>query len=123
MKNNLFLQALKKIIAGFVAIGVLLFLPAGTLYYWNAWLFVAVLFVPMLFLGVMMLFKSPKLLEKRLDAKEKVNEQKWVVALSGIMFVAAFVVAGLNFRFSWHSLPDYVIWIGVVFFLFSCRQS
>ncbi len=119
MKNNLFLQALKKIIAGFVAIGVLLFLPAGTLYYWNAWLFVAVLFVPMLFLGVMMLFKSPKLLEKRLDAKEKVNEQKWVVVLSGIMFVAAFVVAGLNFRFSWHSLPDYVIWIGVVFFLLS----
>ena len=119
MKNNLFLQALKKIIAGFVAIGVLLFLPAGTLYYWNAWLFVAVLFVPMLFLGVMMLFKSPKLLEKRLNAKEKVNEQKWVVALSGIMFVAAFVVAGLNFRFSWHSLPDYVIWIGVVFFLLS----
>ena len=119
MKNNLFLQALKKIIAGFVAIGVLLFLPAGTLYYWNAWLFVAVLFVPMLFLGVMMSFKSPKLLEKRLDAKEKVNEQKWVVALSGIMFVAAFVVAGLNFRFSWHSLPDYVIWIGVVFFLLS----
>lgn len=119
MKNNLFLQALKKIIAGFVAIGVLLFLPAGTLYYWNAWLFVAVLFVPMLFLGVMMLFKSPKLLEKRLDAKEKVNEQKWVVALSGIMFVAVFVVAGLNFRFSWHSLPDYVIWIGVVFFLLS----
>lgn len=119
MKNNLFLQALKKIIAGFVAIGVLLFLTAGTLYYWNAWLFVAVLFVPMLFLGVMMLFKSPKLLEKRLDAKEKVNEQKWVVALSGIMFVAAFVVAGLNFRFSWHSLPDYVIWIGVVFFLLS----
>lgn len=119
MKNNLFLQALKKIIAGFVAIGVLLFLPAGTLYYWNAWLFVAVLFVPMLFLGVMMLFKSPKLLEKRLDAKEKVNEQKWVIALSGIMFVAAFVVAGLNFRFSWHSLPDYVIWTGVVFFLLS----
>lgn len=119
MKNNLFLQALKKIIAGFVAIGVLLFLPAGTLYYWNAWLFVAVLFVPMLFLGVMMLFKSPKLLEKRLDAKEKVNEQKWVVALSGIMFVAVFVVAGLNFRFSWHSLPDYVIWTGVVFFLLS----
>ena len=66
-----------------------------------------------------MLFKSPKLLEKRLDAKEKVNGQKWVVALSGIMFVAAFVVAGLNFRFSWHSLPDYVIWIGVVFFLLS----
>ena len=119
MKNNLFLQALKKIIAGFVAIGVLLFLPAGTLHYWNAWLFVAVLFVPMFFLGIVMLFKSPKLLEKRLDAKEKINEQKWVVALSGIMFVAAFVVAGLNFRFSWHSLPDYVIWSGTVIFLLS----
>ena len=79
----------------------------------------AVLFVPMIFLGILMLFKSPKLLEKRLDAKEKVNEQKWVVALSGIMFVAAFVVAGLNFRFSWHSLPDYVIWIGASIFLLS----
>lgn len=119
MKNNLFLQALKKIIAGFVAIGVLLFLPAGTLYYWNAWLFMAVLFVPMIILGIVMLFKSPDLLKKRLDAKEKVNEQKWVVALSGIMFVAAFVVAGLNFRFSWHSLPDCVIWISVAMFLFS----
>ena len=119
MKNNLFLQALKKIIAGIVAIGVLLFLPAGTLHCWNAWLFVAVLFVPMFFLGIVMLFKSPKLLEKRLDAKEKVNEQKWVVALSGIMFVAAFVVAGLNFRYSWNSLPDYVIWSGTVIFLLS----
>ena len=119
MKNNLFLQAVKKIIAGFVAIGVLLFLPAGTFRYWNVWLFVAVLFVPMLFLGMLMLFKSPKLLEKRLDAKEKIDEQKWVVALSGIMFVAAFVVAGLNFRFSWHSLPDNVIWIGAGIFLFS----
>ena len=119
MKNNLFLQAVKKIIAGFVAIGVLLFLPAGTFRYWNVWLFVAVLFVPMLFLGMLMSFKSPKLLEKRLDAKEKIDEQKWVVALSGIMFVAAFVVAGLNFRFSWHSLPDNVIWIGAGIFLFS----
>ena len=119
MKNNLFLQALKKIIAGFVAIGLLLYLPAGTFHYWNAWLFVAVLFVPMIFLGIVMLFKSPKLLEKRLDAKEKVKEQKWVVALSGIMFVAAFVVAGLNFRFSWHSLPDYLIWSGAIIFLLS----
>ena len=119
MKNNLFLQAFKKIIAGFVAIGVLLFLPAGTLHYWNAWLFVAVLFVPMIFLGIVMLFKSPKLLERRLDAKEKVNEQKLVVALSGIMFVAAFVVAGLNFRYSSHSLQDYVIWIETGIFLLS----
>ena len=74
MKNNLLVESLKKIIAGFVAIGVLLFLPAGTLHYWNAWLFVAVLFTPMLLLGVVMLFRSPKLLEKRLDTKEKVDE-------------------------------------------------
>ena len=119
MKNNLLVESLKKIIAGFVAIGVLLFLPAGTLHYWNAWLFVAVLFTPMLLLGVVMLFRSPKLLEKRLDTKEKVDEQKWVVALSGIMFLAVFVVAGLNFRFSWHFMPDYVIWIGVGVFLLS----
>ena len=119
MKNNLLVQSLKKFIAGFVAIGVLLFWPAGTLHYWNAWLFVAVLFVPMLLLGIVMLFKSPKLLEKRLDAKEKVDEQKWVVALSGIMFLAAFLVAGLNFRYSWHSLPDYVVWISVGVFLLS----
>lgn len=119
MKNNLLVQSLKKFIAGFVAIGVLLFWPAGTLHYWNAWLFVAVLFIPMLLLGIVMLFKSPKLLEKRLDAKEKVDEQKWVVTLSGIMFLAAFLVAGFNFRYSWHSLPDYLVWIGVMFFLLS----
>ena len=119
MKNNLLVQSLKKFIAGFVAIGVLLFLPAGTLHYWNAWLLVAVLFTPMLLLGVVMLFRSPKLLEKRLDTKEKVDEQKWVVALSGIMFLAVFVVAGFNFRYSWYSLPEYLIWIGVCVFLLS----
>ena len=119
MRNKLSLQALTKTIMGFVFICVLLFLPAGTFRYWNAWLFMAVLFVPMIILGIVMLFKSPDLLKKRLDAKEKVNEQKWVVALSGIMFVAAFVVAALNFRFSWHSLPDCVIWISVAMFLLS----
>ena len=119
MRNKLSLQALTKTIMGFVFICVLLFLPAGTFHYWNAWLFMAVLFVPMIILGIVMLFKSPDLLKKRLDAKEKEDEQKWVVALSGIMFVAAFVVAALNFRFSWHSLPDFVIWISVAMFLLS----
>ena len=119
MRNKLSLQALTKTIMGFVFICVLLFLPAGTFYYWNAWLFMAVLFVPMIILGIVMLFKSPGLLKKRLDAKEKEGEQKWVVALSGIMFMAAFVVAALNFRFSWHSLPDFVIWISVAMFLLS----
>ena len=119
MKNNLLLQALKKTLAGFIAIGLLLFLPAGTLHYWNAWILMAVLFVPMFVLGIVMFFKSPDLLAKRLDAKEKEMEQKWVVALSGIMFVVAFVVAGLNFRYSWHILPDYVVWIAVALFLLS----
>ena len=119
MRNKLSLQALTKTIMGFVFICVLLFLPAGTFHYWNAWLFMAVLFVPMIILGIVMLFKSPDLLKKRLDAKEKEGEQKWVVALSGIMFMAAFVVAALNFRFSWHSLPDFVIWISVAMFLLS----
>lgn len=119
MKNNLLLQALKKTLAGFVAVGLLLFLPAGTLYYWNAWIFMAVLFVPMFVLGIVMFFKSPDLLAKRLDAKEKEMEQKWVVALSGIMFVVAFVVAGLNFRYSWHILPVYIIWISAAVFLLS----
>ena len=119
MKNNLLLQSLKKFIGGFVIIGVLLFLPAGTFHYWNAWLLVAVLFVPMIFLGILMLFKSPKLLEKRLDAKEKIAEQKWVVALSGIMFIAAFVVAGLSFRHLWYILPNYLVCIGTVVFLLS----
>ena len=119
MRNKLSLQALTKTIIGFVFICVLLFLPAGTFHYWNAWLFMAVLFIPMIILGVVMLFKSPGLLKKRLDAKEKEGEQKWVVALSGIMFMAAFVVAALNFRFSWHSLPDCVIWISVAMFLLS----
>ena len=119
MRNKLSLQALTKTIMGFVFICILLFLPAGTFHYWNAWLFMAVLFVPMIILGIVMLFKSPDLLKKRLDAKEKEGEQKWVVALSGIMFMAAFVVAALNFRFSWHSLPDFVIWISVAMFLFS----
>ncbi|MBQ4548841.1 MAG: isoprenylcysteine carboxylmethyltransferase family protein [Bacteroidales bacterium] len=119
MRNKLSLQALTKTIMGFVFICVLLFLPAGTFRYWNAWLFMAVLFVPMIILGIVMLFKSPDLLKKRLDAKEKEGEQKWVVALSGIMFMAAFVVAGFNFRFSWHLLPDCVIWISVAMFLLS----
>ena len=119
MKNNLLLQSLKKILSGFILIGLLLFLSAGSFRYWNGWLFIAVLFFPMIVMGIVMLFRSPELLAKRLDAKEKIDEQKWVVALSGIMFLAAFVVAGLNFRYSWHSLPNCLTWIGVVVFLVS----
>lgn len=108
-----------KFLMGLVLVGLLLFLPAGTLHYPCGWLLVAVLFVPMFIAGVLMLFRSPQLLEKRLDAKEKEAEQKSVVALSGVMFIVAFVVAGLNFRYSWTVMPSWAVWSAVAVFLLS----
>ena len=90
-----------KLLMGLVLVGLLLFLPAGTMRFPGGWLFIAVLFMPMLIAGVVMALHSPELLKKRLNTKEKEAEQRSVVAMSGIMFVAAFVVAGLNFRYSW----------------------
>ena len=108
-----------KLLMGLVLVGLLIFLPAGTLYFFNGWLLVAVLFVPMLIAGVVMAVCSPALLKKRLDAKEKEAEQKSVVAMSGIMFIAAFVVAGLNYRYSWIVMPSWVVWGAVALFLLS----
>ena len=108
-----------KFFMGLVLVGLLLFLPAGTLHYPCGWLLVAVLFVPMFIAGVVMLFRSPQLLEKRLDTKEKEAEQKSVVALSGVMFIVAFVVAGLNFRYSWTVMPSWSVWSAVAAFLLS----
>lgn len=108
-----------RFLMGLVLVGLLLFLPAGTLHYPCGWLLVAVLFVPMFIAGVVMLFRSPQLLEKRLDAKEKEAEQKSVVALSGVMFIVAFVVAGLNFRYSWTVMPSWAAWSAVAVFLLS----
>ena len=108
-----------KLLMGLVLVGLLLFLPAGTLHFFNGWLLVAVLFVPMLIAGVVMAVCSPALLKKRLDAKEKEAEQKSVVAMSGIMFIAAFVVAGLNYRYSWIVMPSWVVWGAVALFLLS----
>ena len=116
---QLFASASIKFFMGLLLVGVMIFLPAGTLYYPCGWLFMAVLFVPMFIAGMVMLFRSPELLKKRLNAKEKEAEQKSVVALSGIMFVAAFVVAGLNFRFSWMVMPSWVVWSAVAVFLLS----
>ncbi|MBO5448737.1 MAG: isoprenylcysteine carboxylmethyltransferase family protein [Ruminococcus sp.] len=104
---------------GILIVGVLLFLPAGTFDYWQAWLFIAVLFIPMFFAGIVLIFKSPELLQKRLNASEEETEQKQVVALSGIMFLAAFIVAGLNIRFDWLILPEWVSYIAAVIFLFA----
>ena len=117
MTVKLFIQAIIKFAAGLILVGLLLFLPAGTFAFWQAWLFIGILFVPMLIAGFVMMFRSPELLRKRLNAKEEHKEQKAVVALSGIMFLAAFVIAGLNFRFKWFILPDWTVIVGTVVFL------
>ena len=118
MDKNLLIQALAKVSLGVVLMGLLLFLPAGSLQYWQGWLLMGILFVPMFVAGFVMLFKNPDLLRKRLNAKEEEKEQKTVVALSGLLFIAAFVVAGLNWRFQWCVLPDWAVWIAAVLFLF-----
>ena len=117
MNKKLFLQAIVKYLAGLVIFGLLLFLPAGTFKYPNGWLMITVLFVPMFIAGIVMMFKNPELLKKRLNAKEKEKEQKGVVAFSGIMFLTAFVAAGLSFRFKWLLLPKQAVIIGTVIFL------
>lgn len=118
-KIKLMVSASIKFFAGLVLVGLLLFLPAGTIHYPYGWLLVAVLFVPMFIAGVVMLFRSPELLRKRLAGKEKEAEQKSVVALSGVMFIAAFVVAGLNFRYAWTVIPTWAVWSAVAVFLLS----
>ena len=100
-KNVLFLQAIGKFLLGVIVIGLLLFLPAGSFQYWQAWLLMGILLVPMFCAGLVLMAKNPELLRKRLNAKEEEKVQKTVVKLSGLLFVAAFVVAGLNWRFGW----------------------
>ena len=119
MTIKLFVQAITKFLLGFVLVGTLIFLPAGTFGYFNGWLLMGVLFVPMFCAGIVMMFKNPELLKKRLDAKEEQKDQSMVVKLSGLMFVLGFVVAGLDYRFKLSSLPCWVVIIGVVLFLFS----
>lgn len=119
MRTELAIRGVIRFISGVVMVAVMLLWPAGSWGYWNAWLLMGVLFIPILILGIVMLIHSPELLRKRLEGKEKEKQQRWVVALSGVMFVASFVVAGFNFRFAWATLPDWVTWIGVAIFLLS----
>lgn len=119
MTKELFYQAILKFVFGVLAIGILIFLPAGTFDYWNAWLFMGILFIPMFFAGIVMMIKNPELLKKRLNAKEQQSEQNLVIKLSGLMFVVGFVIAGLNFRFQWIVLPDWILWAGAIIFLLS----
>ena len=116
MDAKLFFQALTKFLLGAVIFGLLIFLPAGSLHYWQGWLMMYVLFIPMIFAGLSMMLNNPELLRKRLNAKEEQKEQKWVVALSTVIFVAAFVVAGLNWRFQWLVLPEWAVWVAAVIF-------
>ena len=114
----LLIQALTKFLAGLLIVALLLFVPAGTLDYWQAWLFIAVLFGPMLVMGVVLMCRNPELLRKRLSAKEREGEQKSVVLMSSLLFVAVFVTAGLNHRFGWWPLPNgVVIAAAITFFL------
>ncbi|MBO4518511.1 MAG: isoprenylcysteine carboxylmethyltransferase family protein [Paludibacteraceae bacterium] len=117
MTPKLFIQALTKFLVGLLLVGLLLFLPAGTFAYWQAWLFIGILFVPMFIAGIWLMFSSPELLRKRLSAKEEQGEQKWVVALSGLLFIAMFVVAGLNYRFGWLLMPDWITYVAAGVFL------
>ncbi|MBQ6455393.1 MAG: isoprenylcysteine carboxylmethyltransferase family protein [Eggerthellaceae bacterium] len=119
MDKNLFSAAIRKFVAGVVIVGLLLFVPAGTLAWWQGWLLMGILFVPMFAAGLVMMYKAPDLLRKRLDAREGESEQKAVLALSALMFVAAFVIAGLGVRFNWIMLPSWATWIGAVVFLAS----
>ncbi len=117
MNKKLFLEAIIKFISGVLLVGLLVFLPAGSLEFFNGWMFMGILFVPMFLAGIFMMFKNPQLLEKRLKGKETQKEQDLVVKLSGLMFIGGFVVAGLNFRFDWYVLPLTVSVIATFLFL------
>ena len=114
---KLALNGLTKLVLGAVLIGAMLFLPAWTLCYPNAWLFLLLLFVPMLTVGIVLLIKAPSLLEKRLDHKEKQATQRGVVALSGLMFPTGFLLSALDYRFSWSNVPTWLVIVSSVLFL------
>ena len=118
-KPPLLLNALVKFLCGLLMVGLLIFLPAGALRYPNGWLFMGLLFAPMLILGIVLLVRAPDLLRKRLNAKEKESTQKGVVALSGLLFFGGFIVAGLDFRFGWSHVPLPVVIVASAVFLIS----
>lgn len=119
MNIKLFFEAIMKVLLGILIIGLLLFLPAGTINYWNGWLLIGILFVPMFIAGIVMMIKSPELLKKRLNIKEKQGEQRLVVLLSSLMFVTGFILAGFNYRYSWIILPDMFVIISSIIFILS----
>ena len=117
MTKQLFFQAICKFVSGLIVIGLLLFVHAGSFSFVNAWIFIALLFGPMFIAGIIMMVKNPGLLKKRLNAKEEQSEQKTVIVLSAVMFIGAFIAAGLNFRFGWLAFPRWAVVAGIVVFI------
>lgn len=117
MNIKLFIQAIIKYVFGVLIVGGLLIIPANSFEYWNGWLFMGLLFIPMFIAGIILMIKNPELLKKRLNAKEKENEQKWVLLFSGVMFIAGFIVAGLNYRYKWIEMPNIVVIIASILFI------
>lgn len=119
MDVKLFLDAVLKFISGVLIAGILVFLPAGSLAFQQGWLFMTVVFLPIFFVGLVIMIKSPELMRKRLESKEKQSQQNVIVKISAVMFVTGFIIAGLNFRFGWLVLPEAISVVGVVFYLVS----
>ena len=116
---KLLFQTIIKFILGIVMIGGLLFVPAGSFEYWNAWLFMGLLFIPMFFVGIVLFLKNKELLRKRLNGKEKEETQKDVIRISAVIFLIGFIIAGLDFKYNFSRLPMGVVTIGSVILLVS----
>lgn len=117
MDIKLFFKAILRCLAGLLLIGLVLFVPANSIAYWNAWLLIGLLFVPMIIVAVVLMIKNPELLRKRLNTNEKEKEQKKVVLLSALMFLIGFIIAGLNYRYNWIPMPNIVVIVSSILFL------
>ena len=117
MTFKLFIQGLIKFIIGIILVGLLIFIPAGSINFTKGWLFMGLLFIPMFIVGIILMIFNPKLLERRLNAKEKENNQKIVLLLSGIVFILGFIICGLNYRFNWFRMPYRLTYIFSIMFL------
>lgn len=117
MDIKLFFQAIIKFLLGLLIIGALLFISANSFEYWNGWLFIALLFIPMFIAGIVLMIKNPELLRKRLNSKEKEKDQKNVIIFSGLMFLSGFIIAGMNYRYNWIKTPNIVVFISSALFI------
>ena len=119
MNKKLITQATTKYLSGVLLVSLLLFIPAGTINYFNAWLLMGILFIPMAIVGIVLMVKNPELLEKRLNAKEKEVDQKTVITIGGLMFIVGFIIAGLDFRFQWSAMPKWLVFTAAGVFICS----